>query len=241
MLKNAGGISVMSPTERDPIVATADDPRSRRDLLRASGVAAVAGVLAVLGISSTASAKNGSPVRAGEKTTASKSTSLESKRGPSFVVRNTGGGDTAAVRGVATSQSGTGVLGEATSNKGESSGIRGTSESPDAAAGLFIAGGGGTAVDARAGQKNGVALRTKGRIEVADRSGITAVSGGAEFVIPVAGGLGNNSLVLATLQDHNPGIHVESASVLDADDGTIVVHLNQALPQPAKVGWIVLD
>ena len=69
------------------------------------------------------------------------------------------------------------------------------------------------------------------------------VSGGAEFVIPVAGGLTEKSLVLATLQDHFPGVHVEAASVLDttAEARLIVVRLNQAVPEPARVAWLVLD
>ena len=54
------------------------------------------------------------------------------------------------------------------------------------------------------------------------------------------GGLREDALVLATLQDHHAGVHVESASVLDAAEGLIVVRLNQALAEPAKVGWIVL-
>ncbi len=47
--------------------------------------------------------------------------------------------------------------------------------------------------------------------------------------------------MLATLQDHVPGVHVEAASVLDTDEGLIVVRLNQAVPEPARVAWIVLD
>ena len=66
-------------------------------------------------------------------------------------------------------------------------------------------------------------------------------AGGSEVVLPVKGGLSEGSLVLATLQDHVPGVHVESASVLDAEEGLVVVRLNQAVPEPAKVGWLVLD
>ena len=100
---------------------------------------------------------------------------------------------------------------------------------------------GGTALEATIGEKGGVALRTKGRLELTERSGISSVSGGAEFVIPVAGGLSETSLVLATLQDHFPGVHVEAAGVLDVEEGLIVVRLSQAVPEPAKVAWLVLD
>jgi hypothetical protein len=108
-------------------------------------------------------------------------------------------------------------------------------------AGQFIAEDGGTALEASIGGREGVALRTKGRLELTERSGISSVSGGAEFVIPVAGGLSEDTLVLATLQDHFPGVHVEAAGVLDAEEGLIVVRLSQAVPEPARVAWLVLD
>lgn len=231
----------MSSADRDPDLEVTKRPASRRELLRSGGVAAVAGLLSVFGIASAASAKNGDAIRAGEKTTATKSTSLESKRGPALQVRATGSGDAVGMRGVTSSKSGIAVLGEATSGKGESVGVQGTAASGDGVAGRFIATGGGTAVEARAAQKDGVALRTRGRVVLSERSGINQVSGGMEFVIPVTGGLNDRSLVLATLQDHHPGVHVESASVLDPEEGIIVVRLNQALPEPARVGWLVLD
>ncbi|CAN5680462.1 hypothetical protein BH23CHL8_BH23CHL8_30890 [soil metagenome] len=115
-----------------------------------------------------------------------------------------------------------------TSPEGEAVAVLGTSESPDGIAGVFVAGGGG------------LALRTRGRIQFAERSGVASVTGGADFVIPVSGGLSAESIVLATLQDHRAGVHVESASVLDAEEGLIVVRLNQALGEPGRVGWIVL-
>lgn len=215
-------------------------PRTRRDLLRTGAAAAAASLLGVLGLTTAGQAKNGDAVRAGQRTTATRTTTLESRTGPGLLVRNAGGADAIGVRGSSSSKKGIGVLGEATAKSGETAGIQGTSASSDGAAGLFVATGGGTAVDARAAQKNGVALRTKGRLELTERSGISPVSGGAEFVIPVAGGLGNSTIVLATLQDHQPGVHVESATVLDADQGLIVVRLNQALAEPARVGWLVL-
>ena len=214
--------------------------RSRRDLLRGGATAAIASLLGVFGVALGVAAKNGDPVRLGEKNTATKPTSLESSKGPALQARVSGRGGV-ALRGSASSAKGIGVQGEAASEKGESVGVQGSSRSPDAVAGQFIAEGGGTALEATTSKKDGVALRTKGRLELTERSGISSVSGGAEFVIPVAGGLSDKSLVLATLQDHFPGVHVESAGVLDAEDGLIVVRLNQAVPEPANVGWVVLD
>lgn len=198
----------MSSVDQQPVVERVADQRSRRDLLRSGAAAAAAGLVGVFGIATGTAAGNGDAVRAGRKTTASRPTMLESRRGPALHVRASGGGG---------------------------------SGSDDSVAGLFIADRGGTAVEARSTQRSGVALRTTGRVVLGERSGVASVSGGAEFVIPVAGGLTNGSLVLATLQDHFPGVHVESASVLDAEEGLIVVRLSQAVPEPAKVGWIVLD
>jgi hypothetical protein len=115
-----------------------------------------------------------------------------------------------------------------TAKDGDGVAINGVANSKEGTAGLFVA------------SNEGTALRTKGRIQFADRSGIASATGGAEFVIPVPGGLHEDAIVLATLQDHHAGVHVESASVLDAGEGLIVVRLNQALAEPARVGWIVL-
>jgi hypothetical protein len=205
----------------------AEEPRSRRSLLRGGLSSVVMGLAGVLGISAAASARNGDAVRAGERTTAARATLLESSRGTGFHARNTGRG------GVA-------LKGEATSGRGATVAVQGSTQSPDGIAGQFSASEGGTAVEAQATQR-GVALRTRGRLQFRERSGVSSVSGGAEFVIPVAGGLADDSIVLATMQDHFPNVHVASASVLDASEGLIVVRLSQAVPEPAKVGWIVLD
>jgi hypothetical protein len=243
MTRSDGDISGTGPG-MDPLEASPADPAegsSRRDLLRSGGTALLASLLGVVGLSVGASAKNGDALRAGDRATASRATVLESSKGPGLQVTFTGKGEGIALRGSADPPKGIGVQGEATSEKGESVGVQGLAASPEGVAGQFLAGSGGTALQAEAEGKGGVALRTKGKLEVQGRSGITSVSGGAEFVIEVSGGLSAKSLVLATLQDHFPGVHVESASVLDEEESLIVVRLNQAVPEPAKVGWLVLD
>ena len=218
-----------SSTHHEPDIEPAEEPRSRRDLLRSGGIAALAGLLGVFGLAGTASAKNGSTVRAGDKTSASRPTTIESSQGPALQARATAKKDPIGVRGVANASKGIGVQGTAVSSKGETVGVQGLIESPDGVAGEFLA------------SKGGTALRTKGRVELAERSGRTAVSeGGAEFVIPVSGGLSETALVLATLQEHRPGVHVEAAHVLDAEEGLIVVRLNQAVAEQTEVGWVVL-
>ena len=230
-----------SSRDNEPAIIAADEPRSRRQLLTAGGFAAVAGVLGAFGISTGAAAKDGQWLKVGNKTTATKTTTLEAKKGPGLRARVGGSGTVSASRGYAPTNKGTRVQGWADAKKGSTIGIDGQTRSPDGKAGQFVAANGGTAIVAKSPDKKGVALRTEGRLQFTERSGSSSVSGGSEFVIPVAGGLNDSSLVLATLQDHFPGVHVESASVLDAKDGLIVIRLNQAVPEPARVAWIVLD
>jgi hypothetical protein len=231
----------MTPADRVRSAAQPDVPSSRRDLLRSGGAAVIGSLLGLFGLASVTAARNGEPVRAGDKTTATRATLLESSKGPALQAKIVGKGEGVGLKGSASSPKGVGVQGEATSEKGAAVGVKGLSASPEGIAGQFTATRGGTALEATASDKEGVALRTKGRLELRERSGISSVSGGAEFVIPVAGGISDKSLIVATLQDHFPGVHVESASVLDAKDGLIVVRLSQAVPEPARVGWLILD
>jgi len=231
---------VNSSTDNEPAIIATDEPRSRRQLLTAGGIAAVAGVLGAFGIATNVEAKDGDAIRAGKKNAANQSTTLVGRKSPALSVRVAGSGKTAAIRGQSSANKGKAVIGVADSKKGASVGVEGVTFSPAGTAGQFIANKGGTAIVAKSPDRKGVALSTEGILEFSGRSGSTQTSGGSEFVIPVKGGLSQGSLVLATLQDHVPGVHVESASVLDAADGLIVVRLNQAVPEPARVAWFVL-
>lgn len=230
-----------SSRDTEPATVAADEPRSRRQLLTAGGVAAIAGVLGAVGISNSVEGKDGQWVRLGQRNSANKTTQITGRKSPGLLARITGAG--AAIRGITSSEKGTGVQGWADAKKGKTTGVDGKTESPGGVAGRFVAARGGTAILARSPDRDGTALRTEGKLEFERRSGEATTSGGAEFVIPVAGGLTKKSLVLATLQDHFPGVHVEAASVLDttADRETILVRLNQAVPEPARVAWLILD
>jgi len=232
---------VNSSRDTEPATVAADEPRSRRQLLTAGGVAAIAGVLGAVGISNSVEGKDGQWVRLGQRNSANKTTQITGRKSPGLLARITGAG--AAIRGITSSEKGTGVQGWADAKKGKTTGVDGKTESPGGVAGRFVAARGGTAILARSPDRDGTALRTEGKLEFERRSGEATTSGGAEFVIPVAGGLTKKSLVLATLQDHFPGVHVEAASVLDttADRETILVRLNQAVPEPARVAWLILD
>lgn len=230
-----------SSRDNEPAIVAADEPRTRRQLLTAGGIAAIAGVLGAFGISTRVEAGDGDPVRAGRKTSANQPTTIVGRKNPAFGVRVGGSGKAAAIRGQSTARKGKGIVGVADAKNGPTVGVEGVTASPGGTAGQFVAAKGGTAIVARSPDRKGLALRTEGRLRFGGRSGSTQTSGGSEFVIPVKGGLSDSSLVLATLQDHVPGVHVESASVLDAADGLIVVRLNQAVAEPARVAWFVLD
>jgi hypothetical protein len=232
---------VTSSRDNEPATDAADEPRTRRQLLTAGGLAAIAGVLGAVGVSSGAAAKDGQFVRLGQKNKGTRTTSLQAARTPGLLMRVTRPG--AAIRGITPSEKGAGVQGWADAKKGKTIGLAGRTESPDGVAGQFVANRGGTAVLATSAQRNGVALRTQGKLQFEQRSGEATTSGGAEFVIPVGGGLTKRSLVLATLQDHFPGVHVEAASVLETKAGSesILVRLNQSVPEPARVAWLILD
>ena len=230
-----------SSSDNEPAIVAADEPRSRRQLLAAGGVAVVASVLGILGISSGTEARDGQFLRVGQKNAATNSTNLRAQKGPGLLSVVTGSGAVAGVRGRVTSQRGTGVQGWADAKQGKTVGVEGKTASPDGAAGQFLAGNNGTAVVAKATGRQGVALQTEGRLKFGKRSGVTTASGGESFIFEVGGGLSESSLVLATLQDHFPGVHVESASVLDPSEGLVVIRLNQAVPEAARVAWMVLD
>jgi len=230
---------VTSSRDNEPAIIEAEAPRTRRQLLTAGGVAAVAAALGAVGISGTAQGKDGGFTRLGQRNAANNTTQVTARKSPGFLSRITGAG--AAIRGISSHQKGVGVQGWTDAKKGKTIGVAGRSESPGGTAGQFIAGNGGTALVAKSPNKNGTALETEGKLRFGKRSGDATTSGGSEFVIPVSGGLNQNSLVIATLQDHHPGVHVESASVLDAGRSTIVVRLNQAVPEPARVAWLILD
>jgi hypothetical protein len=48
------------------------------------------------------------------------------------------------------------------------------------------------------------------------------------------------SMVLATLQDHEQGLHVEAATV-DPDSQTFTIHVSHKVRRPTRCAWFVLD
>ncbi len=59
---------VNSSTPPEPVTTAADEPRTRRQLLTAGGLAAIAGILGAVGLSTPVAARDGDAIRAGRKT-----------------------------------------------------------------------------------------------------------------------------------------------------------------------------
>ncbi len=107
----------MTPTRHDHDqgalgqAAPAEPPTTRRHVLRSGGAAALASLLGVVGLASVTSAKNGDPLRVGDKSSATKPTQLESSKGPALQVKISGSGEGVGVRGSASSAKGVGRAG----------------------------------------------------------------------------------------------------------------------------------
>jgi hypothetical protein len=84
----------------------------------------------------------------------------------------------------------------------------------------------------------GPALQVSGPA-VFSRSGVMTISAGSSSVIKRNVPMTAESLVLATLQDHVPGVWVASA-VPGADGQSFTVYLNVAVKARTRVGWFVV-
>jgi hypothetical protein len=85
----------------------------------------------------------------------------------------------------------------------------------------------------------GMALRVIGRAGFS-LSGVAVVAAGHDHVdIPVQA-VTTKSFVLATLQQHRPGIHIASAGRSVADK-KVSIWLNSPAPSDTKVGWQLLE
>ena len=124
----------------------------------AGGVAAIAGVLGAVGISNSVEGKDGQWVRLGQRNSATRTTQITGRKSPGLLARISGAG--AAIRGITSSEKGTGVQGWADAKKGKTTGLDGKTQSPGGVAGRFVAARGGTAILARSPDRNGTALRT---------------------------------------------------------------------------------
>lgn len=91
----------------------------------------------------------------------------------------------------------------------------------------------------------GTALLAKGKAVFKDaavfsRSGIITVRVGRSTVTKTGVPLTAASLVLATLQEHKPGIYI-LAAVPDINADSFTIHLSKAVPSRTKIAWFIVN
>lgn len=109
---------------------------------------------------------------------------------------------------------------------GSNTGVHGVCDAPD-----------GTGVLARSSR--GVALRVEGRA-VFRRSGVLRIGAGARSATKTGIPLTAASLVLATLRQHQPGLHIEAA-VPSPAKGSFTIYLNRQARAESQVAWLVVN
>jgi hypothetical protein len=131
-----------------------------------------------------------------------------------------------------------GVVGQSTAGFGI--GVEGDAYE-DGAIGVFGAAGGsrGVGVYATAPRADAAALQVNGRM-VLSTSGRITVPAGATSGSQGGLSLSTAASVIATLQQDLAGILVRAA-VSDPAAGTVTVHLNQAAPVDATIGWMAVN
>ena len=212
--------------------------RSRRGLLAAG--AGVAGLAAteMIARAAPAQASNGKPVLLGVLNTASATTEIEAQSSsgsaaailaaPQSGIGVSGAGDVVGVNGVAIpGTNGDGVHGLA---DGHGTGVKGSAGSP------VIGQGVGVTAEHTSG---GTALRVIGSA-VFSRSGTLTIKAGHSAITQTGVALTAASLIFVTLQNHVPGVYVQSA-VPDALKGSFTVHLSSAAPVATTVAWFIVN
>jgi hypothetical protein len=131
-----------------------------------------------------------------------------------------------------------GVVGQTTNNYGI--GVEGDAGG-QGAIGIFGAASGsqGIGVYATASSADSAALQVNGRV-VFSSSGRIIVPAGATSATQTGLSLSTAAFVVATLQQDLPGVAVRAA-VPDPAGGTMTVHLTQAPPVDAAVGWMAVN
>jgi hypothetical protein len=154
-------------------------------------------------------------------------------KGGSGVIGSAGSGfDAFGVFGTNVTKGGIGVFGEGGSvgvaGHGFTAGVRGTSAAAS-----------GVGVLAEHNAAGGAAFKAVGPA-VFSRSGILAVPAGSSKITKTGIALTAGSLILAAIQRHVPGVHVEAA-VPDVSRSEFTVHLNRAVAARTHVAWFVVN
>jgi hypothetical protein len=105
----------------------------------------------------------------------------------------------------------------------------------DAVQAIDTASSGGTAL--YGASAHGFALRTAGKIKMST-SGVAVVPAGQRSATFACGGMTASSMVFATIQQAQSGVHIEGA---EAGEESFMLTLSKGAAAPVRVAWFVLD
>ena len=214
---------------------------SRRSILTGAAVGVGALAAGALGRPPRALANDGDPVLQGVFNTPQSTTTVAINANNSLnalvgAANNTGTGV------VGSSPGGNGVHGT-----GGTNGVSGTTANP-AASGVFgenttsgfgVAGRANAGTGVLADSLNGTALDVQG-VASFSRSGKLTIAAGTSSVTMSGIRIDPSTLVLATLQQDRPGVHVRSADPNPAAD-SFTIRLNKPVGSNTKVAWFLVN
>ncbi len=219
-------------------VPAPDAAPSRRGVLTGLAAAAIGSVVAADVLRpSPAAAADGGNLKLGQDNQTSSLTTITGGRNGGLAAFTTT--DDGSLVGVNTAADGCGLRGT-----GEYCGVDaigqviGVSANSDHGVALQAATFDGIAVQATASVPSAWALDAQGPVKFSS-SGRTRIPAAKAKVVLTGLALKPTSMVLATLQTRQSGVHVEAA-VPDAATGTATVYLSKATTGAADLGWFVI-
>lgn len=209
---------------------------TRRGVL-AAAVGAAAAVVASGAMAQPALAADGDPLILGVTNEATNTTRLETQETSLYAVSSTDG---ASLVGESRSSEGYGLQGTSpyigVNVVGGAIGVYAVSDYGTGVRALTY---NGTAVEASTAVPQGYALRVQGAVAFS-RSGRATVRAGTDRVTVSAADVRPGTSILATLQQHRPGISV-AAAVPDPATNTVLLVLTRRVANDTVVAWLALD
>jgi hypothetical protein len=215
---------------------SASGSTTRRGVL-AAAVGAAAAVVASGATAQPARAADGDALVLGVTNQATNTTRLETKEASLYAVSST---DDASLVGESRSSDGYGLRGTSpyigVNAVGGEIGVYTVSDYGAAVRALTYD---GTAVQASTAVPQGYALRVEGAVSFS-RSGRATIRAGTDRVTVSAADVRPGTSILATLQQHRPGISV-AAAVPDPAANTVSLVLTKRVANDTVVAWLALD
>jgi hypothetical protein len=209
---------------------------SRRGVM-AAAVGVAAGIVAAGAVAQPAHAADGDTLVLGVTNEATNTTRLETRETSLYAVSVT---DDASLVGESRSTDGYGVRGTGpyigVNAIGGTVGVYAVS---DYGTGVQAQTYNGTAVHASTAVPQGYALQVEGAVRFS-RSGRATIPAGTDRVAVTAADVRPGTSILATLQQHRPGISV-AAAVPDATANTVLLVLTRRVATDTAVAWLALD